>query len=105
MGNLMSWLGYVKHKSEFVFVYNKAEDMDEDVKVMNVGRMCSLIGADATHAVYMPVPERPGESIKVAYARTTGFPPGAPLETVRESIETLYNAIFLFRKDSARLEV
>jgi GTP-binding protein EngB required for normal cell division len=102
--NIMKWLGYSKHKSEFVFLYNKAESISEAERVECLGAMCDMIEADSGHSVLVPKPESGGR-IRVMFAMATGFNPKAGLDDVQESMEALYNAVFLFRADAERLVV
>merc|ERR1712113_951634 len=77
--NIMSWLGYSTHKSEFVFLYNKVESLEECERVECLGEMLGMIGADARQSVSVPralaqgfvIPGQSDEKTRVVYAMCT----------------------------------
>eukprot|EP00929_Paragymnodinium_shiwhaense_P037229 TRINITY_DN19875_c0_g1_i4.p1 TRINITY_DN19875_c0_g1~~TRINITY_DN19875_c0_g1_i4.p1 ORF type:complete len:447 (+),score=79.11 TRINITY_DN19875_c0_g1_i4:66-1343(+) len=92
--NIMSWLRYPSHKPEFVFIYNKAEDLDEAEKVQCLGQMCEALGADGKFCAVT-------DNIETKFTLTTGFRPRAPLEEVQEDLTLLNQAVLTFRVDRA----
>jgi GTP-binding protein EngB required for normal cell division len=102
--HLLQWLGYSRHKSEFVFIYNKAEDLDDDEKTECIGEMCTLLDVQQEYGLRLQPPDQT-ESIAVNFALATGFPPRAPLEDVIEDLTRLNHATLCFRKDQKAIRV
>jgi len=101
--NFMRWLKYDSHKAEFVFVYNKADHLDEVERAEAVRDMCTLLDADPTYSVAYPIGA--DEFRLVKYAIAVGFPPRAPLLQVQSDIDALYDAIFVHREDGKGIQV
>eukprot|EP00928_Gymnodinium_smaydae_P070753 TRINITY_DN54525_c0_g1_i1.p1 TRINITY_DN54525_c0_g1~~TRINITY_DN54525_c0_g1_i1.p1 ORF type:complete len:351 (-),score=22.51 TRINITY_DN54525_c0_g1_i1:49-945(-) len=95
--NLMSWLDYKNHKSEFVFIYNKSENLEPDEKTECLGQMCDLLGADPNHfCIYNKIDRH---RVCVKYALALGFPPRARFEDIKDDLHALYDAVFYCRSD------
>lgn len=101
--DFMSWLKYRKHQHNFVFIYNKAEDLAEGEKIEAIGTMCSLLDADPNHSLTYAAED--GSQHKVRYAIATGFPPRAPLSEVQPDLRQLYDAVFRFGDQAKPMKV
>lgn len=100
----MKWLKYQDHMPNFVFIYNKAEHMDDAERDVAVSEMCGLIGAKANFAVHVRRVDL-ADDVRITYSVAVGFPPRAPLMQVYGDLMALYNALFLFRNDHEKLTV
>merc|ERR1712226_1811827 len=101
---MMDWLKYPEHKAQFVFIYNKAEDLEESEKLECLGQMCGALGADARFTCVLP--SAPGQSPKqVKYTLATGFPRRAKLDAVRESLQLLNDAVLYLRENHGSMWV
>lgn len=101
--DFMKWLKYKKHQQNFVFIYNKAEDLTEGDKTEAIGTMCDLLGADPAYSRIHPTGD--GSCDEFTYAFATGFPPRAPLSEVQPDLTQLHNAVLGFRADEKRMRV
>mmetsp|Transcript_50174 Transcript_50174/g.144272 ORF Transcript_50174/g.144272 Transcript_50174/m.144272 type:complete len:429 (-) Transcript_50174:44-1330(-) len=102
--SFMTWLKYDRHQPNFVFLYNKAETLDDAEREEAVSQMCDLLGVNyGFNAVWLA----PGssEQTSIRYALPVGFPPRAPLAQVEADLELLHRAVFLFRSDTQCLRV
>jgi len=86
---LMLWLGYVDNSKNFVFVLNKQDDLDEDLKQQNLSQMMEVL--DITHTA--------GDCLLA-----TSFPAKAAYTDVEGDLLALKQVAFTAGTDS-RIEV
>ena len=81
---MLEWLDYQNHKENFIFLYNKADQVDEENRSKNLWEMCSLLGVNPHITVNL------GEGYeKSKLARPVSFPPNVKHKTVAEDLEYL----------------
>ena len=82
---MLKWLEYEKHKENFVFLYNKADQVKEiKDRNKNLLQMCALLGVDPDITVNL------GEGHSTSpLARYVSFPPNAQQKTVAQDLEYL----------------
>mmetsp|Transcript_114314 Transcript_114314/g.369611 ORF Transcript_114314/g.369611 Transcript_114314/m.369611 type:complete len:134 (-) Transcript_114314:490-891(-) len=102
--SFMTWFKYQDHRPNFVFIYNKAEHMDDAERDEAVSDMCGLIGADSNFTVMVRCADA-ADLVRVSYSLAVGFPPRAPLMQVHGDLKALYHALFLFPDDHEQLTV
>jgi hypothetical protein len=81
----MKWLSFTEYMDKFVFVYNKADTQSLETRVSNLAAMCDILKAD-THQtnVWQDLPEDGGGRLAIKMNLTTGFPPSANYDQVKE---------------------
>ena len=101
----LKWLRYKKNRSQFVFVYNKADHCDsEEEKQENVVGMMELLGAkQVTRTVTDDLQE--GRESEVRACISTGFPKKATYEEVAEDYAKLWMAATYDDKKYDRIQV
>lgn len=100
--DLMTWLDYTNHKADFVFVYNKAEDLTEPQRLQRIGEMGEILNFDPRYSFLFPTSSG---SKQVRFSIATGFPARAPYEEVHQDLVSLYDAVLSFRGDTKRMRV
>jgi len=88
ISQFMDWLSYESHKDNFVFIYNKADDLDEEEQLENIGYMCKDFGVD-----------------KESTAITLGINPRDEFERIRKELEKLKDAVTKPSKTQIKVEV
>ncbi|CAK0884335.1 unnamed protein product [Prorocentrum cordatum] len=100
--NFMEWLDYQHYKSQFIFIYNKSENLTPAERTECLGEMCDLLGADSNFGAIEDVA---GEQVRLNYTISTAFPAHFRLEQIGDDLRNLYNAAFYIRKDHRAIEV
>ena len=88
----MSWMEYQTHKKNFVFIYNKCDDMTEADKEESLLAMCELLQADMEVEDIVDNPDGSRRTRK--YVLATAFPPRAEYSDVEEDLNTIKETIF-----------
>ena len=88
----MSWMEYQTHKKNFVFIYNKCDDMTEADKEESLLAMCELLQADMEVEDIVDNPDGSRRTRK--YVLATAFPPCAEYSDVEEDLNTIKETIF-----------
>ena len=98
---MMKWLSYEKYKHNFVFIYNKSDNVSDCEKEENLLSMCSLLGADPSQEFIVPSGyDSSKRAIKMAQA--LGFAPGAEYSEVKDDLRSLKDAVFSYDTEIQR---
>ena len=87
---MMKWLSYEKYKHNFVFIYNKSDNVSDCEKEENLISLCSLLGA-------YPSQEFIVSSGYDSSKRAIKLAPGAEYTEVKEDLRSLKDAVFSYR--------
>eukprot|EP00090_Calanus_glacialis_P003504 TRINITY_DN12582_c0_g1_i1.p1 TRINITY_DN12582_c0_g1~~TRINITY_DN12582_c0_g1_i1.p1 ORF type:complete len:455 (-),score=82.21 TRINITY_DN12582_c0_g1_i1:114-1478(-) len=101
---MMKWLSYEKYKHNFVFIYNKSDNVSDCEKEENLLSMCSLLGADPSQEFIVPSGyDSSKRAIKLAQA--LGFAPGAEYSEVKDDLRSLKDAVFSYDTEIHRKRI
>ena len=90
---MMKWLKYEKFPRNFVFIYNKSDNITDCEKEENLLTMCSLLGADPNQEFIIPSGyDSSRKAIKLTQA--LGFAPGADYSDIEDDLSALKSAVF-----------
>jgi len=90
--NFMAWLKYEKYKKNFVFIYNKCENLTSAEKKKNLLDLSDLLGAEYIDGNVLER-TRDGKQKKMKHFLAVGFPPRASYDEIKEDYEDLNHAL------------
>jgi len=88
----MTWMEYQTHKKNFVFIYNKCDDMSDAEREESLLAMCELLQADMEVEDIVNNPD--GSKRTKKYVLATAFPPHAEYTDVKEDLNAIKETIF-----------
>ena len=88
----MDWMEYETHQKNFVFVYNKCDEMSDAERDHSLVSMCELLDVDIEVEDILTNPDGSRQAVK--YAQATSFPPNVEYSAIKEDLDTLKQAIF-----------
>ena len=104
MKQLLGWLNYHKYKENFVLLYNKADQCQNDEeKWLSLEYMCTQFGVPVMHALRKRLADGSLQSIKMTMA--IAFPPKVDFENVREDYEMFAEAVTIPHQNMQRIPV
>ena len=89
----MGWLQYEQYKSNFVFIYNKADGLTEGEKKQNILAMTEILEASLTEGTVKSSNETRAQKVKMNLA--LGFPPNATYSDIENDHTLLFDALTL----------
>lgn len=99
---ILHWLRQPQYKSNFTFIYNKADVLNDTDRQRSVVEMCESLGVqrEVRLCPYFSQadPDRPVAARTVANCFATGFPEGARFSDVQPDLEHIWESVFCNRE-------
>lgn len=98
----LKWFKYNDFASNFLFVYNKCDGLEEGMTIKNLSIVCDLLGINPNTTILNSSLEPPKH---VPLVITTGFPPNAPFEHIKTDLRRLHDGILTPAFDTGEDEI